>query len=217
MVCFFAVVGGIGYLAAFSLNLLPPSTYVYVYQTFWIQSPRSTYPYLTKFQGHWLSEFSPAIRQSSLSDCKYSTTTLAIDDGHVTGILDPIRHIGISALVSEEGILVGKTITGAGNYGVIEATLYKSEGKGTWTDALDCHGTVVMKKLEPYEDPSKGFIVSYTGDVTLKRSEGSQPPRPGQSLYARDEITVPQNGTAFLSIGSETISVRGGAQYIVPP
>lgn len=215
MFCFLMVVGGIGYLAAFSLNLLPASNYVFVYSNFWASSPRSQYPYLTKFQGHWLSQFTPALTQAALTDCKASTTTLSINDGHVLGILDPIRHIGISATVSEDGTLTGKTITGAGNFGVIGGTIITTTGKGTWTDALDCEGTVVMKKLEPYGDPSIGFLVSYTGDVTLKRRDGPKSPNPGQLLYEQDQIDVPQNGSAYLSIGTETVHVPGGTQYVV--
>lgn len=216
MVCFTAVIAGVGFMAAFSLNVLPQSVYSFVYNNLALNSPQSQYPYLTKFEGHWQTTFTPLVAQSQIAQCEADTGTLTIHDGHISGTLGALnRYVTISAEVAQDGTVRGKTIRGEGNEGKITATILKTDGSGEWTDAFDCRGTFTMKKIDPYKDPSRGFIVSYNSNVVLERGGKSVLPNPGEFLYVGDVLTVPQNGSALLSIGLESVSLTGGQTYTV--
>ena len=59
MVIFTLTLGGVAFVTAFSLNALPTWVYTFVYDTVSVGSQSSKYPYLTKFEGHWETTFTP--------------------------------------------------------------------------------------------------------------------------------------------------------------
>ncbi len=211
------VVGGVAFMTAFSLNALPPSIYTYTYQIFSFGPPRSEYPYLTKFEGHWQTELTPTIAQTELASCAPRSGILIIHNGQVTGTPGGLNdYLSVTAVVDQEGNLVGKTVRGgSGNDGTITGTIVKTDGNGVWADMLGCKGTFTMHKIDLYEDPSKGILTSYTGEVTLIRDGASRLPVPGEPIYVGDEIDVPDGGEAYLSIGFQTTNIPGGQKYVV--
>ena len=204
-------------MTAFSLNMLPSSIYAYTYQLFSFGSPQSTYPYLTKFEGHWQADLTPVATQTAVAQCTFKSGVVIVHDGTLSGSVGTLNdYMSLSATIDPDGHLTGTTVrSGNGNDGSIEATIVTTHGQGSWTDAFGCQGTLSLKKVDPFEDPSKGSIVSYAGDVTLVRAGGSESPTPGQLLYVGDEIDVPSNGSAYLSIGLQTVNLMGGQTYKV--
>ena len=210
------VVGGVVFLTAFSFNMLPSSVYQYVYSVFSFGSPTSDYTYLTKFEGHWQTDLTPDSTQSDVAQCEPYSGVLTIHNGQVSGNLGALnKGVSIVANVDQEGSLTGETSRGPGNDGTIQASIMKTAAQGTWTDSLGCQGTLTMTKLDLYQDPSKGFLVSYTGEVMLKRGGASRLPDPGELLYVGDEIDVPTGGSAYLSIGLENVSLAANQTYTV--
>ncbi len=214
--CFSAIIVGVGFMAAFSLNLLPQPVYLFFYTSLAGTSPESQYPYLTKFEGRWQTTLTPLAAQTEIAQCEVSIGTLTIHDGQVTGRMSTLnRYITIVGVVDEEGVLRGKTRRGQGNEGSITGNIIKIKGEGDWTDSYDCRGTFSMKKIDLLMDPSRGSIVSYAGNVFLIRKGISQLPNPGKQLYVGDVIKVSANGSALVSIDFEPVSLTGGMTYTV--
>lgn len=202
MVVFLLVVGGIAFLTAFSLNLLPSSVYQFVYSRFSVG--RSTgVPYLQKYEGHWTVTLTPEAQWSDVERCPIGSGTLAVHNGAASGnIAASSQSIDITARIDESGTLQGTFTSNGQNHGTLSGTVVGAAGSGSWKDTLDCSGTFAVAKADPVTDPAVGRVATFFDGVHITRGGADESPTPGESLYVGDVITVPQGATITIAIGT---------------
>ncbi len=215
MSVFLVVIGGFGTMLLYKLNFLPQPVYAFLYQRL-EPSSKSTSPFLQKFEGHWAISFEPNVTGTDIIRCSSETGTLSIHNGAVTGTVGELsRYVAVQAKVDTNGTLAGKTKRGSDEAGEVTAQLNQGTGRGEWSDAIDCKGSIALTKVEPIIDPVLGKLVSFGGSVKLLRINIESDPLPGQLLYEGDVIEVPDGGKAYVSLGSagQPLTLVGKTTY----
>lgn len=217
MTVFTVVIAGFGVMLLYKLNYLPQPVYTFLYQRL-EPSSKSNYPYLEKFEGHWSVAFEPSVTGTDIVRCSSETGTFQIHNGKVTGMIGDLSgYISVQAQVDANGMVAGKTLRGSDEAGEVTAQLAEGQGSGSWSDALDCKGSITLKKVEAIADPIEGKLISFGGSIKLLRSSIETDPLPGQLLYEGDTVEVAQGGKAYLSLGAagQPVNLIGPMTYVV--
>jgi hypothetical protein len=213
------VTAGIAFMAAFSMNLLPPSLSQFVY-TFFTPQSAAHVPYLEKFEGHWSATFNPAQAWSQIAKCTNSVGTITIHNGELSGTVGAVGSSGVTGSVSVDGVVKGGFTIGGQNKGTFTGRIVGMGGSLQWKDSVDCGGSIVLQKLEPVHDPVMATVSSFIGGVTLQRSTTSEAPVIDEPLYEGDVLNIPANASIHLMVGtgfSKTpLDLTGPTTYTVP-
>ncbi|HEY5383230.1 MAG TPA: hypothetical protein VIJ88_01605, partial [Candidatus Paceibacterota bacterium] len=139
-----------------SLGALPDSLYASYYQTQEALSARfgagASSPALQQFEGHWKVEITPAAASSDLSTCNAVEGYVMSHDGNMQGVLHsfaPLTSVVMSVTVDEKGVATGTLQTDAQISGSLTATLNNGTGEGSWSDNVDCSGSITFSKVSP--------------------------------------------------------------------
>lgn len=214
------VLAGIGFMAAFTLNLLPPAANHFVYTLFPSSSSQASLPYLEKFEGHWSASFNPSQAWSQVAKCADSVGTLTVRGGVVTGTIGSVGSSGVQGTIMTDGSVSGSFTIGGQNRGTFTGHIVGAVGELAWKDSVDCTGIIKLQKLDPVNDPVVATVASFIDGVTLNRGSSIESPSIDESLYEGDVLTLPSGSSIRLLIGNGFIKTPlelvGPTTYTVP-
>lgn len=213
------VIAGIAFMAAFSMNLLPPNLSQFVY-TFFTAKSEAHLPYLEKFEGHWSATFNPSQSWSQIAKCTNSVGTITIHNGDLSGTVGAVGSSGVTGSVFVDGAVKGGFTIGGQNKGTFTGRIVGMGGSLQWKDSVDCAGSITLQKLEPVNDPVVATVSSFIGPVMLQRSTTSEAPVIDEPLYEGDVLNLPAGSSIHLMVGtgfSKTpLDLTGPTTYTVP-
>lgn len=220
MIFFLCVVAGIAFMAAFSLNLLPPNLNHFVYSIFPSSSKETQLPYLEKFEGHWGATFNPSQNWSQVARCANSVGTFTVRNGKITGTIGSVGSSGVQGSITPEGLVSGAFTIGGQNKGTFTGRIVGISGELAWKDSVDCTGIIKLQKLDPVSDPVVARVSSFIDGITLTRSGVTESPSIDETLYEGDVLNLPAGSSVRLLVGNGFIKTPlelvGPTTYTVP-